>query len=402
MDATAHRSPPASPIDDADAADRARATLRVALWSDHFFHRTPLGLGRYAHELRAHLHRLAGPEVVVRPVSAWSNLSPVALSELRGSTGATMLPGGRPLWMLGWHLLGWPRIEDLIGPADVLHIASPTHVVPTSLPIVATVHDLGLLTRPTYFSGSRPRFLRSLLRYLERSRAAVICVSAFAADEVSRETALRDVEVIHEGVAEVFTRPPEPAAAASVMRETAIDRPFFLVVGSINPRKNLERVCRAFLSITDRVPHDLLLVGARGWEDSPVFDLVDDPANRGRIRFLGFVPDCDLACLYARADAFVFPSLYEGFGLPAVEAMASGCPVIASRGTALEEIGGGAALLVDPVSVDDIAAAMLALAESPQRRLELADRGRERSAAFSWRRAAEATREVYRRIAARA
>ena len=158
---------------------------------------------------------------------------------------------------------------------------------------------------------------------------------------------------------------------------------------------------QAFSSVLDQLPHDLVLVGSRGWDDAEIWGSMTDPRVRDRVRFLGFVDDADLNILYRQATAFAMVSLFEGFGLPAAEAMAGGCPVIAANATSLPEVVGDGGLLVDPLDVSAIGAAMRALAGEPALRADLAGRALERSKRFDWALAARTTLELYQDMAAR-
>ena len=370
--------------------------LRVVHFNDHFFHRIPFGLARYGHELFRETQ--TQQDLSVLPVGIWTNLEAPALARLREQTGALLLGGGRKLWASGWHFVGLPRLEWVIGDFDVLHICAPGYRIPTHRPSVVTIHDIGLITHPHFFSPQYRWLFRGHMRDLLQRNARIIAVSRHTAEEFRRAfgSGLR-VDVVHEGVADVFLEPPE-AVLVEQMR-ARIGAPFFLSAGSFNPRKNLLRVCRAFAAIADRVPHSLVLVGARGWDDDEVWAELDTPALRGRVHTLGFVADRELCALYAAADALVFASLFEGFGLPAVEAMGAGCPVIASNTTSLPEVVGDAGLLVDPVDTQAISSAMCRLASDAPLRADLSARGRERARQFSWARARDATCAVYRELA---
>lgn len=372
---------------------------RVVQFSDHFFHRLPFGLARYSREIFRETAQESDLSVV--PVGIWSNLSPSALAWLCAETGAVLLRGGRRVWASSWHFLGLPRLEQVLGEFDVLHICGPGYRVPTRRPSVVTIHDVGPITHPHFFSGHYPWLFRGHMQDILRRKPRLICVSRYTADEFRRAIGPGvEIEVVHEGVAEIFLQAPDPLLVEQ-MRER-IGGPFFLTAGSFNPRKNLVRVCQAFASKLDELPHRLVLVGARGWDDDPIWNELKSERLRGRVHALGFVEDRELAALYAAADGLIFASLFEGFGLPAVEAMAAGCPVVAARATSLPEVVGDAAMLVDPQDTEAIAAAMSSLGSDRGLREELAAKGRERAGGFTWRKAREATCQVYRELAVRA
>lgn len=373
--------------------------LRVVQFNDHFFHRSGFGLARYGHELFRQTKQQ--PDLSVLPAGIWSNLSPNELAALCADTGAVLLRGGRRFWASSWHFLGLPWLESVLRDFDVLHICGPGYRIPTRRPSVVTIHDVGPLTHYHFFSGHYPWLFRGHMRDIVARRLRVICVSRYTANEFRRAVGhSMPIEVIPEGVAEVFLQPPDPALVER-LRER-IGGPFFLTAGSFNPRKNLLRVCRAFASKLDEMPHRLVLVGARGWDDDEVWKELGSERLRSRVHPLGLVDDRELAALYAAADGLIFVSLFEGFGLPVVEAMAAGCPVVTSNTTSLPEVAGDAAILVDPADTGAIADAMLRLARESGLRADVSAKGRERGRTFTWQKASEQTCEVYRQLAAEA
>jgi glycosyltransferase involved in cell wall biosynthesis len=258
---------------------------------------------------------------------------------------------------------------------DVLHC--PTFrapLRPTPVPAVVTVHDLAVLRYPEVF----PRWARTYGRFAVpravRAAARVIAVSEFTKREV-----VELLGVPEERVAVV----PNAAAGVFVPDGDAAAGDYVLAVGTLEPRKNLQRVAEA----AARTGIELRVVGARGWGGV-------EPAPG--VEWLGFVGDDELARLYRGAQCVLYPSLYEGFGLPVLEALASGAAVVTSAGTAMEEVADGAAVLVDPRDVDAIAAG---IEHAIRRRDELGRRGVERARAFSWDAAAAATASVYRELA---
>lgn len=178
-----------------------------------------------------------------------------------------------------------------------------------------------------------------------------------------------------------------------------LPRPYILNVGTLEPRKNLEGLIRAFASARQKgLPHKLVITGARGWGKSPLTDLIRDSALENAIIFTGFIDDNDLPHLYKGADFFVYPSLYEGFGLPILEAMGCGTPVITSNLSSMPEVAGDAALLVDPRSESELSTAMLQLAGDEKRRNSMREMGIIRAAGFGWERTVGETWQVYERL----
>ena len=255
---------------------------------------------------------------------------------------------------------------------DVLHC--PTFrgpLSPPACPLVVTVHDLAVLHHPESFNVWTRQYSRRCVPRVVRAARLVIAVSEATKTELVEllSTPEERIRVVPNGVAGVFT--PEGAVESG---------DYVLAVGTLEPRKNLERLVEA----TRRLGVELRVVGARGW------GRVSLGAD---VRWLGRVPDEELAHLYRGARCLAYPSLHEGFGLPVVEAMACGAPVVTSRGGATEEVAGGAAVLVDPLDVASIAAGIEAAAS---RRDELGRLGLERARAFSWTATAAATAAVYR------
>jgi alpha-1,3-rhamnosyl/mannosyltransferase len=256
--------------------------------------------------------------------------------------------------------------------ADVLHC--PTYRAPlrSRTPVVVTVHDLAVFRYPETFRPWTRSYSRALVPPVVRSARRVIAVSEFTKRELVTLLGVDAdrVRVVPNAVAAVFS-PDGPAAEGE----------FVLAVGTLEPRKNLTRLAAA----VGRLGVELRVVGARGW------GRVELP---GSVRWLGEVPDEELAALYRGARCLAYPSLYEGFGIPVLEALACGCPVVTSAGGACEEVAGGAAVLVDALDERSIAEGIERVDSS------LRARGLERAAGFSWRRAAKDTVDVYREAAA--
>jgi glycosyltransferase involved in cell wall biosynthesis len=275
-----------------------------------------------------------------------------------------------------WYPLVLPRLARRAR-LDVLHC--PTFrapLAPPSCPLVVTVHDLAVLRHPETFNQWTRRYSRLCVPRAARAARLVIAVSEHTKRELVEllDTPEEKIRVVLNGVADVFG-PDGPAETGD----------YVLAVGTLEPRKNLARLAEA----TRRLGVELRVVGAPGWGR---VEMGEDGVRR-----LGRVSDEELARLYRGARCLAYPSLYEGFGIPIVEAMASGTPVVTSRGGATEEVAGGAAVLVDPL---DPAAIVAGIEEAVARREELVRAGFERAREFSWAETARRTAEVYREAAA--
>jgi glycosyltransferase involved in cell wall biosynthesis len=320
---------------------------------------------------------------------------------------AAAAPGGRPhvrtrvlrprsRWLSIPLSLPWRSWRDGI---DLLHATFiPPPVSP--VPYVFTMHDVSMFEHPEFYpSAIRFRLTRLIERGLRRARV-VLCISEHCRRSVLERFDL-DPErllVAHHGVSPRFQPVADAAERAAVLKRLGVEPPYLLHVGKYEPRKNLPRLLDAFARVASGsgAGVSLVLAGKPVWRDPSVAHAIARLGLAKRVVELGHVADEDLPALYTEALAFVFPTLWEGFGLPILEAMACGAPVVASSTTSLPEVAGDAALLVDPESVEALAAALERILDEPALRDALRQRGAARAAAFSWRRSAEATLAAYR------
>lgn len=300
----------------------------------------------------------------------------------------------RRLW---WDQVGVPRAAAAAS-ADLIHHAGFTCSAFAAAPRVVTLHDFLPLDFPEEIPGLGARlFYHHLLpRSLSRAARIVAVSEATRADLARRLPALAArTTVIHEALPASRAAPPSAADRARVRAAHGLDVPYVLAVASELPRKGLPGLVRAFSSLKER-PLALALAGGPGPDTAAVTAAIQASGGADRIRRLGRVPTADLPALYAEAEVFAFPSLGEGFGLPPLEAMAQGTPVVCSRGTSLPEVVGDAAVLVDPGDEAGLAAALADLLGDPDRRAQLAARGRRRAAARSFDDVAAEYAAVYR------
>lgn len=351
-------------------------SMRVAYTLEQCWHAVPGGTAVAALEVARGLERSRHVELVGvagrhRRAPSPPFAPPVQVRDL---------PLGRPWLYEAWNRCEWPKVERATGPIDVCH---STTAIPaaTGAPHVVTIHDVAFVHAPDRFSRHGARVMRA---GLERCRRAdlVLCPSrSTAADLVAIGFDGGRIRVVPWGVRPVAV---ETSQIESLRAELDLPPRFVLFVGTVEPRKNLGRLAQATRSIG--VP--LVVAGASGWGRSAV--------DGDGVRFLGFVPADRLPTLYAAADAFAYPSLEEGFGMPVVEAMAQGTPVVTSAGTATEEIAAGAAILVDPTDVTSIGAGVEAALADPEPWIAA---GTARAASLSWSATVEATIDAYREVA---
>ena len=311
-------------------------------------------------------------------------------------------------WLtIAWHRAQLPLAADwLTGPVDVYH--SPDFVLPPLRRArgILTVHDLAFLMRPECAQASLRAYLEAVVpRSVRRARFVIADSENTRNDVVVLLGAQPEmVEVVPGGVDARFRPETDPDLLARARAHAGVgDAPFVVAVGVLEPRKNLTTLMDAFaiLKATRVLPdHKLVLGGGRGWLYEGIFAHHAESPVRDDILFPGFVPDALLPALYSAADVLAFPSLYEGFGLPILEAMACGTPVVSSNASCLPEVAEGAAVMVDPERAEELADAIGRVVQDTALRADLRAKGLERAAAYTWQAAARKLLSVYEQVAA--
>lgn len=368
--------------------------LHVALdgrEASHPVHGTGTGVGRYVYNLVAAL--------------------PAAAGDLRytvfGASGQAASPNaGQMAWVrpppcpasAHWAL---PLLARRLG-AQVVHgTANTLPLLRTSMPAVVTLHDLAIYRHPEFFPRGQAFSTRVLIPHSLRRAALVICPSKYTAQDARALFGVRPerLRVIPHGVEELFRQPPSPAALQAARDRYRLPARYVLFVGTLQPRKNLETALKAVAAVRRHAPVALVVAGGRGWRDEAALALIRALELEDAVHLLGYVPVRDLPALYGQAEVFLFPSRYEGFGLPVLEAMACRTAVIASSETSLPEVAGDAALLVPAGDEAGWVSALEQVLHDPALRARLITAGTARARQFSWARSAAAHVAVYREAA---
>jgi len=362
-------------------SNRVRVALDASAIPD-----PPGGAGRYVLALAGELARRHDVDltVVSRTGDAARWPPPVAAKA----------PALRPL-RLGWEQVGLPRVVRELG-VDVHH--GPHYTAPLALgpPSVVTIHDLSFFTHPEWHQRTKVAFFRAAIRTSARHAAALVAVSAATADLLDQRVRPRvPVHVVPHGVDHSRYHSDDAGDGAALAR-AGVRPPYVVFVGTLEPRKDVPTLIRAFDRIAGARPDlSLVLAGAPGWGAGAVGAAVAGAAHGDRVRMTGYLPEADLPALLRQAAAVAYPSLEEGFGLPVIEALACGAPVVTTSGTVMEEVAAGAAFLAPPGDDFRLAGALEAAVEGDAERREL---GFKVAARHTWEASAAAHAEVYRSV----
>lgn len=344
--------------------------------------------------MRALVRRLPPYEVAVEPVAAWhgqKDLHEAGLSQAR------RLPAPRRLLYRRWARGGRPRAG---GDADLVHAPSLAFPPHDGRPLVVTVHDVSFLELPEAYTDRGVEFHETALGRLPEADLVIAPSKATADALAALPSPPERVRVIPQGTDMCA---PGPEERERILDRLEVRRPYVLWVGTVEPRKNPEAVVRSFVSAVESgVPRadelNLYLVGPPGWWRGDVASLVTEKGMADRVRRLGAQPRAVLPALYAGAEAFVFPSLAEGFGLPVLEAMACGAPVVTSNRSSLPEVAGAAAELCDPMDNASVGDALGKVLRDHDLAEDLRRLGLRRAKEFTWVRTARETAACYREL----
>jgi len=355
------------------------------------------GIGRYVRQLALALNALpGGPALRLFHNRQPLERLPPALARL----ARWQAPLGNKTWrfylLSGLPLL--PRWRTTIDDSDLFH--GTDAVTPRlCLPTVITIHDLTTMLFPRHHSRLNRLYMRWALPLMTQRADAVITDAHASQNDIVTllGVAPEKVSVVHLGVDNRHFTSQSPVAIRTTIANLGIRSPYLLAVGTLEPRKNLITLLHAYAMLPPPAP-ELVLVGGQGWGNEQLANVIRQLGLTGRVRLAGYMADETLPALYSGAEIFVYPSLYEGFGLPVLEAMACGAPVITSNVSSLPEVAGEAAIQVNPRSANDLAAAIQTLLDSPDKRRTMRQAGIVRARSFSWERCAQETLGVYQRV----
>lgn len=358
--------------------------------------RQAAGIGRYTRQLLGAL--VTRDDLDFRLFYCAPDSSTARLPPLPASARVRALPLSDRVTNAIWHRARLPiPVELFLGKLDLFH--SPDFTLPPTwtAPSVLTVHDLAFLTVPDCAYPTLRVYLETVVPRSARNADHIIAVSHSTRRDVINRFGIapEKVTTVYEAAGPEFY-PETTERVELALREIGVDRPYILAVGTLEPRKNYARLFDAYARVLELGAHqDLVVAGRPGWMFQPALDRIAALGISDHVRIVQ-PDDSQLRALYSAADAFVYPSLYEGFGIPVLEALACGAPVACSRTSSLPEVLGDAGLCFDPRSVEEIAHVILRLLGDTDLCASLRRRGPQRASTFSWQRAAEETAAVYR------
>ncbi len=303
-----------------------------------------------------------------------------------------------------YHDIAWKHavlpLQASRAHVDILH--EPNFISPliTGCPVVVSILDIAVLKMPDYFSRWFRNYARLLLPRSAHSASRILTISEYSKQEIVNVLGIPEEKIVvtYLDVSPRFT-PLSEAQISPLLAKYEIKQPFILSVCTLEPRKNILRLIQAYAQFKKRgFPHQLIHVGARGWQYAEILVEVERLGLQNDVQFLNHIPLDDLVAFYNGAAVFVYPSLYEGFGLPVLEAMRCGCPVITSNTSSLPEVIGDAGIMVDPLSTDQIAEALESVLSRAMKMESMRHASLEKAKQFSWARCARETIAVYRQV----
>lgn len=289
-----------------------------------------------------------------------------------------------------WQKLNWPKVEKFVGEVDIFHSFNWNLPPVKSAKTVASVFDMTPILFPDFHQKKTTQLDKKRLERIKKYADLVITISKNSKKDFLNYSAKTFTEVIYPGINEVFLNKINKSKSKEILRKYNLDKDYILAVGTIEPRKNIKALVEAFLKMNSS--QKLVLVGKWGWEKSSLMDLIKQ--HKDRIFVIGFIPDEDLPYIYNNASVFVYPSFYEGFGIPVLEAFNSGVPVIVSKNSSLIEVGEDSVMYIDPNSMQTIINALEKIQDKKLRE-KLISKGYNQAKKFSWEESAKKLNDLY-------
>ncbi len=354
------------------------------------------GVGRYTRSLAEYLGKQAGPDELTLFYFDFSGRGrPFPVNSARHKV-VRWCPGR--VAQKAWNIIGWPPFDWFAGSADVYHF--PNFVRP---PLkkgrsVVTIHDVSFLRFPDTTERKNLHHLRTQIRNTVECADMIVTDSRFSAGEIMELLDVPEdrVQAVHLGLTPNMAS-TDTNAIGAMRKALMLDRPYILFVGTLEPRKNLPFLIETYEKL-EFFDGDLVLAGMRGWKYGPILDRIRISSRKDTIRYLEYVDEQYMPALYAGAEAFVYPSLYEGFGFPPLEAMMCGTPVISSTAGSLPEVLGISAEFIPGFDSDNWAGRIQALLEDNARLETLKDSGKQHASSFRWEETAGKMWEIYRHV----
>ncbi len=311
-----------------------------------------------------------------------------------------VIPIPQRVMIAWWHMFGFPKLQTVVGKCDIFQVSELCIPPVKNAKSVAFVHDLTTLIFPEYHVKSNVFLHKERFKRLNKVDG-VLTNSEFTKSDLVKRLKMNpdNIFVTPLGADKMF-RPMERHEFADTLSAFKLKKPYILFVGTLEPRKNIKTLIQAFnrLKMKRSIPHELILVGMEGWKYEEIMEEIELSPVRTDIRRIGYVNDADVPALLNGADVFVYPSFYEGFGLPILEAMQCGTPVITSNVSALPETGGDACLYVEPKSIDQLTKTMENIIHNRHLQNLLSEKGILRAKAFSWKKCAKLTLDAYNSV----
>ncbi len=359
------------------------------------------GINWYIYHLLGELTRQASPSEFDFTVFLGDSRAREHFGELH--VECSRWPTYRPVLRIAWEQLVLPFALRKSG-AELFHAMAFAGPLVNTLPWIVTIYDTSFERYPESFNAANRTYLNWAVRHAVRHANRVIAISESTKRDLVAHYRLSPdrVSVVYGGTDAAFSPAPGKQYMEDLRTRRELPEKMILHVGTIEPRKNIAQLVRAFARArrSAHLPHCLVLIGARGWKHAEVDAAIEEEQVSDVVHFAGYVPADELPDWFRAADLFVYPSRYEGFGLPPLEAMACGTPVVASNSSSLPEVVGDAGLLVWPDDVNGLAEAIVRVLKTPVLRDEMRERGLAQAAKFSWARTARETLDVYRAVLA--